>query len=415
VFLTQGVQYTLSLGQTGATQAELFLFRNPAAAPTWQGRASAVVALPGSMNGASVNYTAPSTGWYGLVVTNENGGAGTYGFRVDQCATPIALTSGVTAQAGHAPSPFQFAQADHYWSGVGVRPLQPAQNWDMFVYANQTAGPFPGCFANLIDFSNSVTEGVDLVVSDFNYTPPGTYFADAVPTGFTNTNAQVEWEAGSDLVSVNSSPLVYAMGANELVKMWDVFLNSGTTYRLHFSPQSTNGGAAPNCTLLLFRNHQGAFPYWVTRQFADVQTQALETDYAAPATGWYGLAVVNDGGTAGQVWLGVFEPGVDAPDAPAPRGTRLSAIVPNPARGSARFVFELARGARVGFDVVDLAGRVVARVPAAWRAAGTGAVDWSARAAGADGGAQGVRAGVYFVCMRVDGRALPARRLVVLP
>jgi len=415
VFLTQGVPYTVSLGQTGATQADLFLFRNAGGVPTWQVRTDATLALVGTGNGVSATYTAPSTGWYGLVVTNENGGAGTYAFRVDQCAPPAALTSELTVTASRAPSPYQFAQATHYWSGVATRPLAH-EDWNTFVYANHPGGIFPGCFANLEDASSSIVDGVDLVVGDFNYTPTGTYFAAAVPTGFTSTPALVEWESGSQILTVDDPPLVHPMAASELVKMWDVYLSSGTTYRLHFSPQSTTGGAAPNCTLLLFRNHSGAFPYWSTRQFADVQTQAIETDYVAPATAWYGLAVVNDDGGAGQVSVGVFDPGVGVQPAEHPLMTRFAAVAPNPVRGAARFAFELEHAARVGFEIVDLAGRIVARVPDAPHGAGPASVSWSARGTDAGAvGAAGLRAGVYFVRMRVDGAAVATRRLVLIP
>src|SRR5262249_13522446 len=152
-------------------------------------------------NGPSGTYVAPSTGWYGLVVTNENGGTGTYAFRVDACLTPNALTSGLTTTASRAPSSYQFTQNAHYWTGVGVRPLLPNQDWNMFVYANHPGGTFPGCFTNLEESSASTVDGVDLVVTDCNYTPTGTYYPEAVPAGLTNSPALVEWWAGGDLLS----------------------------------------------------------------------------------------------------------------------------------------------------------------------------------------------------------------------
>ena len=405
VFLEAGKTYTFSLGVTGATAASLFLFRNPANAPLWLPRSMAEFALAGTSIGASVTYTAPATDFYGVVVVNENGGTGTYAFRVDNCADPQALTSGATTLANRAPSPYSFNQVWHYWSAVGLRANDPSQDWNLQFWRNHLAGPAPGCYSSLIEDSFEPAGRVDLVVGDFNYNPLGVTQVSAIPAGLTNTDARIEWDDGPDLIFLDDPPLQLPTDVNDIVRIWDVQLLSGQTYHILFSPQSTTGGAAPNCWLLLFRNHNGAFAYWAPRQFADVQTQT-SVDFTAPATGYYGIAVVHDDGGTGQYTVGVYHQGVAVPDAPRRFVTRLTGVLPNPVTSASRITFELAEPARVGFEVIDAAGRIRARIPDRAYEAGPANAAW-------DAGSRSVP-GVYFLRMIVNGVPRGERRVLVL-
>jgi hypothetical protein len=103
---------------------------------------------------------------------------------------------------------------------------------------------------------------------------------------------------------------------------------------------------------------------------------------------------------------------LDAVDAVAPEGPwtlALSAPAPNPFAGRTRFTLTLADAAPVRVDVVDVAGRQVARVFDGTPPAGSLSLEWDGRR---EDGAP-ARGGVYFVSAVVAGRRLD-RRMVVL-
>jgi len=64
----------------------------------------------------------------------------------------------------------------------------------------------------------------------------------------------------------------------------------------------------------------------------------------------------------------------------------------------------------VGFEVVNIAGRVVARVPERTYAAGPGQAAWEGR--DADGGR--IAPGLYFVRMRVTGAIVGGGKLIAM-
>lgn len=87
----------------------------------------------------------------------------------------------------------------------------------------------------------------------------------------------------------------------------------------------------------------------------------------------------------------------------------LSSAYPNPSGGRVEFALELPRESRVAFDVLDLAGRSIWSEAGHAMGAGRWTLGWSGRTAG--GSRAG--AGMYLARVRVDGREL-VRRFVLL-
>lgn len=85
-----------------------------------------------------------------------------------------------------------------------------------------------------------------------------------------------------------------------------------------------------------------------------------------------------------------------------PAGAFLPGAV-GPVHGAATLAFVLTTTANVGVDLTDVTGRAVASLACGRLAAGRHAVDWTPPAAGA-----------YFARLRLDGRDVDARKLVVL-
>jgi hypothetical protein len=93
VYLTAGVQETFKVTAGNAGQdAELFVLGSNATSSTWiRSRANAAAAASGAGPGGAelIGYTAPTSGWYGLVLVNK-GGSGTYSVNRTQGATAPA-------------------------------------------------------------------------------------------------------------------------------------------------------------------------------------------------------------------------------------------------------------------------------------------------------------------------------------
>src|SRR6185503_7236316 len=122
-------------------------FQNAGGAAYWAGRSGAVADLtPG---GGSFNYVAPTTGEYGIVIANDDGGVDTYTLTIKACFPETPLASGVVTV--DAPEFFHaFNQTNPYWTAVGVR---ATSDWDIDVNAN-AAGGAPGiCQSGLLSSS----------------------------------------------------------------------------------------------------------------------------------------------------------------------------------------------------------------------------------------------------------------------
>jgi hypothetical protein len=97
-------------------------------------------------------------------------------------------------------------------------------------------------------------------------------------------------------------------------------------------------------------------------------------------------------------------PAISLADAPAedrPRALRLEPISPNPSRASLDLVVRLGSPTGVDVDVLDVAGRVVRRVPVGRLGEGRHTVTWDGR----DATGSRVAAGVYFVRVRAGSES----------
>jgi hypothetical protein len=130
---------------------------------------------------------------------------------------------------------------------------------------------------------------------------------------------------------------------------------------------------------------------------------------AAPWPGHHG------GETADGVYRHVDYPPTGSPGAgpgpgPGPVGLALDPAAPNPFRAGTELRFALPASGRVDLDVIDVRGRVVARVlDGELRPAGRHAVRWDGR----DGAGRSVASGVYFLRLNA-GNELRTRKVLRL-
>lgn len=290
VYLYAGTTYAFEFYPYGSAASHLLLFRNATGGACWKRRLDAEFDVTSGRT-----YVAPATGYYGVVVVNDNGASGFVEGNVEACTAPVTLASGVSQSSDLAYSYYSFDQQQNYWTAVGLR----RDDYSLLhVYRFNPGSPVPGCFSDELAASSPSSSYVGVVVGDFNYNTKGTYYA--LASRSVNLPAYmgtVQWDDGADRLTVNGMLTNGAMSASDVVRVWDVLLYAGTSYHFTFS----RSGA--DLRLLLFRN-PAAGEYWAGRWGAVMNTTA-DADYTAPTSGYYGVVIVNDDGASGTYTIGV--------------------------------------------------------------------------------------------------------------
>jgi hypothetical protein len=396
VSLTAGQAYTFNFTRTGLANLHLLLFRNPASASYWAPRSGSVADItPG---GGPFTYTPPTSGEYGIVVVNDDGGTDTYRFNIKTCFPATALAS--TVVQFDVPVNFHtITQATGYWTAVGVR---STTDWDIEANSSGVGGVAGVCQSGLLARSAGI--GVaDFVVGDFNAgaNPFGTYYVRDYRFAGAGTGT-VEWDGGPDLISVGGPLTHRTTGPNDVLEVWDVRLVAGQTYSIYLG----HTGAA-DVKVMLFRNPGGV--YWAPRN-ANVYANTTAGNYTAPTTGFYALVVVNDNGASGAYDVAVYGSGLAVQPGVAAQPTALRSVQPNPARAGMHVEYALGQRAPVRVQMLDLAGRVVAEMENGTREAGVWQAGWN----GMTRTGQRAAPGVYLVRLEVDGRTIGQRKVTVL-
>jgi hypothetical protein len=399
VNLTAGVPHTFYFSQLSTSNLHMLLFRNPGGGSYWTGRGSAVVDLTPGMG--SITYTPPSSGEYGAVVVKDDEVEDWYTLVVEACFPPAPLAGG-TSVRDSVVGFHSFNQAALAWTAVGVRANTGGIDWDLDVYSNPGGGTPGICQSDLLGNSILLPPKVDFVVGDFNVgcNLPGTSYVRTSGLGLT-TASTTEWDSGTDQIALGT--LIHrATGPSDVLEIWDVFLQSGQTYGVLFS----HTGAA-DVKLMIFHNPGGT--YWAGRN-ANVYEQSTSGNYTAPATGWYGVVVVNDNGAPGNYTLGFFQSALAVQPDQAPHVTALAGIQPNPARSRMSIEYSLSKQAPVRLQMIDLAGRVVAEVENQTHGAGVWHAGWD----GLTKSGEKAAPGIYMVRLEVDGQVIGQRKVTLL-
>jgi hypothetical protein len=334
-----------------------------------------------------------------------------YGQRVDalgqipdQCVPPDTLSNDIVQNTVAVQNYRTFLQGWFYWSGVGVQ--GSGGDWDLecFDQGGSGLGTYPTCFGFPLAGSYG-THGADIVMANFNdnHTPPGRYGVRAYRYSGSG-GAVLEWDSGNNQITLGSP--VSRVGWPGVLEVYDVPLTAGNTYTfdLTHSPAS-------DIKVLLFSSYGSPGYYYVVPRSARVmETAGRYGIYTAPSTEYYGVAIVNDNGVAGDFTLNVVQGIPTGVGDSAPGVTGLKSIAPNPGRGPVSIHFALAEPARASFQVFDMAGRQVASIAErAWQS-GAWSVPWDGR----DAGGRRLGSGVYFVQMNVNGKRVGFGRLALL-
>src|SRR6185295_1034069 len=204
-----------------------FLFRNPGGGAYFAGRNDAETAV-----GFPTNYTAPSTGYYGLVVANDAGINGSFYLQVGGCTDPVPLTAkNPVFSAGNAF--YSFNQFAPTWAAIGL--ISPTSQRSMKVFDSPTPTAFPDCFTNNLGTVSPL--GIDFLVGDFHHNPLATYDLSLADIFIDPTDvANLEWDSSSGAVVPNdNTTTVVSLNATDWMRVYDTHLEAGNEYNLDFN------------------------------------------------------------------------------------------------------------------------------------------------------------------------------------
>jgi hypothetical protein len=295
VYLTAGNTYYFQFSSSLGDGMKMLLFRNKNQGVYWTGRNGAEFEVSGC-----TSYTAPASGYYGLVVVNDVWALGSYTVGVTTqptcaCAsplpehTPVAVPSPQTIDYAWTPAP-----AYNGWQVVGERPASGG-DWDLEV--DSSAGS-PGCGQSLLANSAYGGTAVDFVMTDFSHVAPVT-LAPHTYRYSGGAGATFEWngfESLADELETNGPQVTEVWGASDVLRCWTYYMVQGQTYTFQFA-------ASSNMKVLLFQN-PGSGLYSAGRGNAVLQASS-DFSYTAPADGNYGVVVVKDDDQTGYYALRV--------------------------------------------------------------------------------------------------------------
>jgi hypothetical protein len=386
IYLDAGTAYSGTIGWAGV--------RLRVYAPSSGAQFASTLLLDTAGDGV---FTAPTTGWYGVVVINVTATAKSYGLEFRTCADVVPLTSKSPQSMYGEYARYSFAQTDQYWAAVGIRNM--TQDFDLKTSAELAA--YPDCVGpgwSSADFKPFV----DYVIGDFNHNARTTYYAEIMTYGedVSQGNTSIEWDAGTDQIATNGSPARGTWTAKDVLDVYDVFLRAGRTYV--FNVWDPHGR-------LDFYYDNGA-PYW-NNPLSKTFTVASggSHSYTAPVNDWYGVVIVHTDDVPGTYVAWVQDQTTDV-DESLPLVTGLTSLEPNPSRGLVRLEYSLRERGNVGFRALDMAGREVWRSAPEAREAGR----WTAEWGGTDESGRRLAPGLYFVRMTVDDREIALRKITLL-
>jgi hypothetical protein len=192
------------------------------------------------------------------------------------------------------------------------------------------------------------------------------------------------------------------MSNEDMIDAWDAPLIAGYDYDVHFA--QTSGTAE----LRLFIFEPMGDEYWVGRA-SRIQEVTSSTAITPAFTGHFGFIVLGDGTEAGYE-LGLSCSALPVESGSTPSAAGIRSVVPNPTSGSLAIHFGLPSSQSVSFEIIDVAGRVVASVPSSDWDAGWWAHTWNGLAS------NGNRppTGVYFVRMKTTNGEVSLKKFVLI-
>ena len=196
----------------------------------------------------------------------------------------VGLASATPYTSSVLPGKYSYNQQTNYWSVVGLRPPTTA-DYDLVLFNDST-------YTTKLDSSVEDVGKVDFVVGDYNHNPLGVYYPKAVMYSGTGSYA-IEWEDGSEQLSVPGTSPAVSWGNTNIVKVWDANLTGGTRYTITLNVVS---GSA-DFGIAMFKSNEttyygkrgGGGAAALADAFGNGQGESFV--YTPSATDWHGIVV----------------------------------------------------------------------------------------------------------------------------
>jgi hypothetical protein len=301
VFLSSGTTYSFCFQKTGDRESKLCLFGNLAQGTYWGGRRDAQFETDQRVT----QYTAPVTGYYGVVVVQDrltgNPGSFTLGISTSiPCHCPTVLANEVPQLVPASPAEVRDVaiQSHTFWAAVGVR---SSADWDLGVGNTPSSPPDLGCPTDLLNYSILLPPSVDVLAGDYNWSfsgDPRDTVAVRVTcsSGSAPATVQLEGTEAPTVIQDNAGKKSGTLYADDVLRVWDVLLQKDTTYT--FSLQT----CCASQKLLLFGNPSHALS-WQARANAYLETSSTAT-FKPGFLGYYAAVVIKEDANIGGYSLG---------------------------------------------------------------------------------------------------------------
>ncbi|MFO7653449.1 MAG: hypothetical protein R6X25_06470, partial [Candidatus Krumholzibacteriia bacterium] len=289
--------------------------------------------------GEWMNYVAPVTDWYGMVMIDNIGSSGDYSLWT---GPDIAMADDALVSRSNEVIWGTANVSAGYWTAFGVRGTA-ADLVSVWLYGDDAY-----TLETLVADQQNAT-GVAFVVADFNHVPTGVVYPRFRRSSGGGT-IDCEWEGGTDILNPGAGTIIdLDWPAGDVVEAYDVYLETGRVFGLRASVLS----GSLDLGLKLFRS-SGA-PYHAPATSAEATADAAgpggteELIYTAPTTDWYGVVIYNKNDDGGSYRLQAFDPNLVAVD---DRSTAfgLRATTANPFTGAVTLQYSLSRGGPAQVD-----------------------------------------------------------------
>ncbi len=215
--------------------------------------------------------------------------------------SPIELNNQII-QNGYGTNYYKLTPLSAGWTAVGYRVEMSSRLHYMYGYRDSV-------YSERIDTSSGNYSGfpADMLVADYHHAVLSPVYYKINPDNDEYSSSyRVQGDAALDTLRPGMSSSIRNWPANNVVKIWNVFLTAGTTHTIQLDQ---TGGI--DLGMYLFASQNSSYYSNIARNVASYQPDnftSKQIQYTPTVSDWYGLAILCDNDSSGTYTLSI--PGV---------------------------------------------------------------------------------------------------------